>query len=54
MADLDTSKIWFYKYCENIWVTGIEADVKCFLSVGICEMSDINLTLKFKFLQIWI
>lgn len=27
MADLDASKIWFYKYCENIWVTGIEADV---------------------------
>lgn len=27
MADLDASKLWFYKSCENIWVTGIEADV---------------------------
>lgn len=50
LADLDTSKIWFYKYCENIWVTGIQADVNCFLSVRICGMPDINLMLKFKFL----
>lgn len=27
MVDLDISKIWFYKYCENIWIIEIEVDV---------------------------
>lgn len=27
MADLDTNKIWFHKYCENIWITGMKASV---------------------------
>lgn len=44
MADLDTSQIWFHKWCENIWVTGKEDDwIKCFLSVGIYVILDINL-----------
>lgn len=27
MADSDASKIWYYKYCKDISITGIEADV---------------------------